>query len=99
MGIVNLHITDLKKLCVAHNVETMYMFGSALNPKFNNNSDIDLLVKFKTIELANYFDNYMDLKVNLEKLLGRKIDLLEEQTLKNPILIHSINKSKALIYG
>jgi predicted nucleotidyltransferase len=41
----------------------------------------------------------MDLKVNLEKLLGRKIDLLEEQTLKNPILINSINKSKALIYG
>jgi predicted nucleotidyltransferase len=41
----------------------------------------------------------MDLKVNIEKLLGRKIDLLEEQTLKNPILINSINKFKALIYG
>ena len=99
MGIVDQHITDLKKLCDIHNVETMYLFGSALNPNFNNSSDIDLLVKFKSINLANYFDNYMDLKINLEKLLGRKIDLLEEQTLKNPILIHSINKSKALIYG
>ena len=98
MGIVDLHITDLKKLCVLHNVETMYLFGSALNTNFNNNSDIDFLVKFKSIDLAKYFDNYMDLKVNLEKLLGRKIDLLEEQTLKNPILINSINKSKALIY-
>jgi predicted nucleotidyltransferase len=99
MGIVDQHITDLKKLCVLHNVETMYLFGSALNTNFNNNSDIDFLVKFKSIDLAKYFDNYMDLKVNLEKLLGRKIDLLEEQTLKNPILISSINKSKALIYG
>jgi predicted nucleotidyltransferase len=82
MGIVDQHITDLKKLCVLHNVETMYLFGSALNTNFNNNSDIDFLVKFKSIDLAKYFDNYMDLKVNLEKLLGRKIDLLEEQTIK-----------------
>jgi predicted nucleotidyltransferase len=41
----------------------------------------------------------MNFKENLRKLLGREIDLLEEQTLKNPILIRSINNSKELIYG
>jgi predicted nucleotidyltransferase len=41
----------------------------------------------------------MNFKENLKKLLGRDIDLLEEQTLKNPILINSINKTKELIYG
>jgi len=41
----------------------------------------------------------MELKENLESLFGRKVDLLEEQTLKNPILIRSINESKELIYG
>ena len=99
MGIVDRNMEDLKKLCAMHNVEKMYLFGSALNSNFNKKSDIDLLVKFKSIELSRYFDNYMDFKNNLEKLFGCEVDLVEEQTLRNPILINSINKSKELIYG
>jgi len=99
MGIVDRNIEDLKRLCTMYNVEKMYLFGSALNSNFNKESDIDFLVKFKFIELSKYFDNYMDFKENLEKLFGREVDLVEEQTLKNPILINSINKSKELIYG
>ncbi|WP_264520930.1 nucleotidyltransferase family protein [Flavobacterium sp. N1994] len=99
MGIVDQNIEDVKRLCTRYNVEKMYLFGSVLNTTFNKESDIDLLVKFKAIELSKYFDNYMEFKENLEKLFGREVDLVEEQTLKNPILIHSINKSKALIYG
>jgi predicted nucleotidyltransferase len=41
----------------------------------------------------------MDLKENLENLFERKVDLVEEQSLRNPILINAINKSKKLIYG
>jgi len=41
----------------------------------------------------------MGFKENLKKLLGRDIDLNEEQTLKNPILINSINENKKMIYG
>ena len=99
MGIIDRNIEDLKKLCTLYNVEKMYLFGSILNANFNKESDIDFLVKFKTIEISTYFDNYMDFKENLEKLFGREVDLVEEQTLKNPILINSINKSKELIYG
>jgi predicted nucleotidyltransferase len=99
MGIIDNNIDNLKKLCVTHNVEKMYLFGSSLNSNFNEKSDIDLLVKFKHIELSKYFDNYIDFKEKLESLFGREVDLLEEQTLKNPILIKSINNSKELIYG
>ena len=99
MGIVDRNIEDLQRLCTMYNVEKMYLFGSALNANFNKESDIDFLVKFKFIELSKYFDNYMDFKENLERLFGREVDLVEEQTLRNPILINSINKSKELIYG
>jgi predicted nucleotidyltransferase len=58
-----------------------------------------LLVKFKPIDLARYFDNYIAFKEKLKALFGRDVDLLEEQTLKNPVLIKSINKNKELIYG
>jgi predicted nucleotidyltransferase len=93
------HIERIKTLCNLYNVEKMYLFGSALNSNFSDKSDIDLLVKFKPIELSQYFDNYINFKENLESLFGREVDLLEEQTLKNPILINSINQTKELVYG
>jgi len=99
MEIIDNHLEDLKKLCIIYNVEKIYLFGSALNSNFNANSDLDLLVKFKEIELTDYFDNYINFKEKLKTLFGREVDLLEEQTLRNPILIQSINKSKELIYG
>jgi predicted nucleotidyltransferase len=99
MIIIDTNIEIVKKLCTLYNVETMYLFGSALNSNFNSNSDIDLLVKYKPIEMSSYFDNYINFKENLEIVLGRNIDLVEEQSLRNPILIESIEKSKKVIYG
>lgn len=73
MGIIDNNIDNLKKLCIIYNVEKMYLFGSAVNSNFNDKSDVDLLVKFKPIELSQYFDNYINFKVKLESLLGREV--------------------------
>ena len=99
MKLIDNHIDSLNELCSTYNVDKMYLFGSALNSDFNSKSDIDFLVKFKSIELTKYYDNYFYFKESLKDLFGREIDLLEEQALKNPILIRSINRSKELIYG
>ncbi len=93
------YLENFKKLCTAYNVDKMYLFGSALNSNFNKESDLDFLVKFKSIDPLLYFDNYIDFKEKLEKLFGRHVDLLEQQALRNPILIRSIDKSKELVYG
>lgn len=90
---------SLKNICYLHNVEKIYLFGSAVTSNFTATSDVDFLVKFKTMELSEYFQNYLNLKEKLEKLFGRNVDLLEVQTLKNPILKSAVNKSKKLIYG
>lgn len=99
MELINKHIDQLVKLCKRYKVKKLYVFGSALSDNFKTDSDIDLLVKFGDVDIFNYFDNYMDFKESLEQLLNRKVDLVEEQTLKNPILIRSINKNKKIIYG
>lgn len=99
MNLIENHKEKLIRLCKNHKVDKMYLFGSALRPDFNEQSDVDFLVRFKSIDLANYFENYMSFKENLKEILGREVELLEEQTLKNPVLINSINKSKELIYG
>jgi predicted nucleotidyltransferase len=41
----------------------------------------------------------MDLKERLEKLLTRDVDLVEIQTVKNPILKRSIDRNKIFLYG
>lgn len=99
MYLINQHKENIQNLCETHNVEKLYLFGSAITPKFNDKSDIDFLVKFKSFDLKLYFINYTDFKNKLKNLLKREIDLVEEQTLKNPYLISSINENKELIYG
>lgn len=99
MLVLDKNINELKPLCNTYNVKKLYLFGSATNNDFTSKSDIDFLVSFKKIDLASYFDNYMMFKNKLKSLFKRDIDLVEEQTLKNPILIKSINKNKELIYG
>jgi predicted nucleotidyltransferase len=86
-------------LCKKHKVNKLFVFGSILTNRFNDNSDIDLTVDFNKAEVGDYFDNYFDFKYSLEELLGRKVDLLEEQTIKNPYLKKSVDATKALIYG
>lgn len=99
MQLINQNKEIIKKLCETHNVEKLYLFGSATTSSFNEKSDIDFLVKFKSFDLKLYFLNYSDLKNKLKNLLHRDIDLVEEQTLKNPYLIQSIEENKELIYG
>ncbi len=75
MEIIENHIENLRALCDKFHVDKMYLFGSALNANFNSDSDIDFLVKFKPMDLAGYFSNYMNFKESLKNLFGREIDL------------------------
>lgn len=99
MYLINQNKEIIKNLCETHNVDKLYLFGSATTSNFKEDSDLDFLVKFKPFDLKLYFLNYIDFKTKLKELLRREIDLLEEQTLKNPYLISSIEENKELIYG
>lgn len=96
---LNLTEKQIRTLCQDHNVEALYLFGSVLNDNFNDESDIDFLVKFLPIDLQHYFRNYLSLKENLENISGRAVDLVEEQSIKNPIFRKNIDRSKVKIYG
>ena len=98
MKLIQKHLHEIKALCNKHFVSELYVFGSILSEDFNSESDIDFLVRFSGVNEYDYFDNYMDLKDDLENLLSHSIDLVEMQTLKNPILINSIERNKAVIY-
>jgi predicted nucleotidyltransferase len=92
-------IDALKKLCKTYDVKTMYVFGSVCTDKFNDSSDIDILISFKDISIDKYTDNYFDLHYRIEELFNRKIDLLTENSLSNPYFIESIEETKQLLYA
>jgi len=98
VNIVDRNIDILIELCKNHKVGELYIFGSILTDNFSDKSDIDFLVQFEKIDLQEYFDNYMDFKENLEKLLGRPVDLLENQAIRNPILRKVVDRDKKLVY-
>src|SRR5690606_16956126 len=84
MNLLDQNIETIKALCESHKVKALYAFGSVITDKFNDESDIDLIVSFREIDLLDYADNYFDLKFSLEDKLRRPIDLLEEKAIKNP---------------
>ena len=99
MKLIENNIQRIIDLCKKHKVHKLFVFGSILTNRFNDKSDIDLVVDFKKTEIEDYFNNYFDFKYSLEELLNREIDLLEEQTIKNPYLKKSVDATKTQIYG
>src|ERR1035437_3161948 len=98
MNMIDVNENKLIELCDNHKVKELYLFGSILSDRFNDSSDIDMLIQFHQIDLLEYFDNYMDLKEKLEQLFGRSIDLVENQAIRNPIFRKVIEREKQLVY-
>ena len=93
-------INDIIVLCKEHNVTSIALFGSAAKESMNENSDIDFLVQFsENIDVLDYADNYFSLLEKLEALLGKKIDLVSKRSLRNPVLIEDIDRSKVDLYA
>ncbi len=88
----------IDQFCQKHHVQSLYVFGSILSDSFNDKSDVDLLIQFNPVDVETYFDNYMDLKEQLEKLFQRPVDLLENQAIRNPIFRQIVDREKQLIY-
>lgn len=99
MKSIELHNKKLRNLCEEFHVAELYVFGSVAKNNSNNQSDIDFLVRFSGVDPMEYFDNYMDLKSALTTLFSREIDLVEVQTIKNPILKRAIDRDKIRVYG
>lgn len=101
MKLIELNLQRIIDLCQKHKVKTLAVFGSILTDRFNDQSDVDLLVDFDTTdhEKWDYVTNYFDFQEALEKIFGRKVDLVVEKGLKNKYFIANVNRTKQMIYG
>ena len=80
-------------------VKKIYLFGSVLTNRFDeNSSDIDVLVETENISPEEKGKYLIALWEDLEKLFHRKVDLLTENSLRNPYLAREIEQTRKLIY-
>lgn len=93
--LIEQHLPQIKQLLQQYGVENAYLFGSAASGTMNENSDVDFIIRFPSdMHYTTYADNYFALAEALEALLGKKVELVTEKTLKNPYLLQSINRHK-----
>ena len=105
---MNLVVSDLlsrnrdavRDLCQAQRVLGLEIFGSATREDFDpGRSDLDFLVEFQDPDRPGIADRFMGLAEGLEQIFKHKVDLVTKRSLKNPIFIGSITRSKQLIYA
>lgn len=99
MKISEKNLERIKQLCKEYRVKNFSVFGSVLTDRFSSESDIDFLVDFDEKDPILYTDLYFQLKDNLECILNREIDLIEERGIKNSFFRMEIDKTKVVIYG
>ncbi|MBN1647823.1 MAG: nucleotidyltransferase domain-containing protein [Spirochaetales bacterium] len=87
--------SGISESCRKYKVKKLEIFGSFLRSDFSENSDIDIFYKFTGDE--DMFNRFMGLKNDLEKIFERKIDLVNEECIKNSYMKENIKHTKRLL--
>jgi uncharacterized protein len=92
---------EIGALCRRFHVRRLDVFGSAARgDDFDpERSDIDFIVEYDPTRPPPDFGDFFDLQEALSKLLGRKVDLMTAQHIRNPYLKASIERSREPVYG
>lgn len=87
---LELHARELEGL----GARSLALFGSVARGEGSDTSDVDLLVELE----PKTFDSYMDVKLFLEKILGRRVDLVladaVKPRLRSAILAEAVHASR-----
>ena len=74
-----------RDILIKFRVKRIGLFGSALQNKSTEDSDIDFIVDFE----EKSFDNFMELAFALEEIFKKKVDLLTDKSI-SPYILRSV---------
>lgn len=97
---ITLHSIEIAAICKRFGVSRLEVFGSAARgTDFKTaDSDVDFLVEFSP-GVATDLQAFLATKTALEKLLGRAVDLVESDAVRNPYVLANINRSREPVYA
>jgi predicted nucleotidyltransferase len=89
----------IAEVCRKFGVSRLAVFGSAVTDRFDpDHSDVDFLVEFRQDALAS-FKNYFGLQTELERLLGRPVDLVMSKALANPYFATRVEETREELFA
>ena len=94
---INTDQSRIKDFCKKWKIIRMAFFGSVLRDDFRPDSDVDVMVAFNPDSQWSLFD-IIDMKLELEKMFKRDVDIVEDGTIKNPIKRRCIYENLEVIY-
>ncbi|MEK7084581.1 MAG: nucleotidyltransferase domain-containing protein [Patescibacteria group bacterium] len=83
--------------CRKWKITRMAFFGSVLRDDFRPDSDVDVMVAFSLDSQWSLFD-MVDMKLELEKMFKRDVDIVEDGTIRNPIKRRCIYENWEVVY-
>lgn len=86
-------------LCQAAGIKRLAAFGSVVRGDLRPESDVDLLVEFFDVESPGYADRFMHFAGEAERILGRPVDLLTTESLRNPYLRRRVEEEAVEIHA
>lgn len=93
------HRPQIAALCRKYGVRKLELFGSAARGDFDPaDSDIDLFYEFDA-DPTHLADRFFGLMEDLEQLLGRKVDLVSSQDVRNPYFLQVANQHRETLYA
>lgn len=98
--LLNAQKPGIEAICKNLRIRRLEVFGSAANGNFNPaRSDLDFIVEFDAAEVGtSLLDRFLALASALEQLLGREVDLLTPQSIRNPYFKKKVDESRELVY-
>ena len=96
MTLDNTKIESIKSYFKTRPVLKAYLFGSYLHGNANSESDIDILVDLDYSQRIGL--QFIQMKIDLEKLLGNKVDLVSSNGMSKYIK-PIVDNEKRLIYA
>jgi predicted nucleotidyltransferase len=98
---ISSHLAQLRALCRRFAVARLEIFGSAargvdFDPE---RSDADFLVEFHDTGQMAPLQQFIGLGEAMERLLGRRVDLIEAGATRNPYVIAEMSRARELIYA
>jgi len=100
LDLVEARRAELRSLCRRYGVSRLRLFGSAVKGEFDPaSSDLDFLVEFHPPVGMNAFHQFIDLKLDLEDLFARHVDLVTWRAVKDPVFRERAEESAIELYA
>ena len=88
---------EIADFCRRHHIVSFSLFGSVLRDDFRPDSDVDVLVEFEPDHIPGL--EFFGMPDELAELFGRKVDVVDVKSLRNPFRRHDILRTQQVVYA